>query len=130
SDSYTFWGGLWNGTPEGANYPDQNAVYAGHAGQGPLTKASALGLGGMTTQEGDNLGVVDVGLSPDGKRAAVTLVYPSPEFGAAAFLRTTPTNAGGNPPRVGAAAITPPQCLGPAGYFPGLPPPCRIKGTS
>jgi len=119
SDTYTFWGGLWNGTPEGANYPDQNAVYGGHASQGPLTRASALALGGMTTHEGDQLAVVDVALSPDGKQAAVTLVYPTPEFGAAAFLRTTPTTAGGKPREVGSAGITPPPWLGPAAYVPG-----------
>src|SRR5205823_5026494 len=45
SDTYAFWAGLWNGTPEGANYPDQNAAYAGHAGQAPLSKGSALSLG-------------------------------------------------------------------------------------
>ena len=118
SDTYSFWGGLWNGTPEGANYPDQNAVYAGHASQDRLTKASALGLGGMTTQEGDQLGVLDVGLSPDGKQAGVTLVYPTPEFGAAAFLRTTPTTAGGKPTEVGSAGITPPPWLGPGVYVP------------
>ena len=70
------------------------------------------------TQEGDQLGVLDVGLSPDGKQAGVTLVYPTPEFGAAAFLRTTPTTAGGKPTEVGSAGITPPPWLGPGVYVP------------
>jgi hypothetical protein len=70
----------------------------------------------MTTPEGEQLGVVDVGLSPDGIKAAVTLVYPTPEFGAAAFLRITPTNPSGKPIEVGSAGVSPPPWLGPGTY--------------
>lgn len=117
SDAYAFWDGQWTGGQQGANYPDQQAVYAGRVSSGPLTKASQLDLGKMTSASGDSLMVVDVALSPDGRTAAVTLLVPragdlSPP---SAFLRTTPTSGG---PAKDVIPTASPPWLGPGTYVP------------
>ncbi len=120
SDAYAFWSGEWTGTPEGTNYPDVNAVYFGRTSTGPLSQASALRIGSMTSSSGD-LRIVDVQLAPDGGNAAVTLGIPlagdlsAPE----SYLRVVPTGAGaGSPIDVGSGGAGAPPWSGPGIFVP------------
>jgi len=117
SDAYAVWAAAWTGTPEGAGYPDVNAVYVGRVSTGSLSLASALHLGDMTSSDGNALSVAAVTLAPDGGQAAVTLAVPRPgDLSApASYLRVATTAIGaGAPVDVGSGGASPPPWSGPA----------------
>ncbi len=115
SDTIAFWNGFWTGTPEGANYPDGNAVYVGRASAGGLSQASALSLGDIASAQGD-MTVNAVSLAPDGGQAIVTLAVPLPGDLAApqSYLRVVATGAGaGSPTDIGGGGASTPPWSGP-----------------
>ncbi len=119
SDTYAFWGAQWAGTPEGNGYPDPNGVYLGRVSSGQLSQASALDLGSMTSNDANALRVVDVGVSPDGSVATVTLGVPlagdlSP---VQSYLRAVPTG-GGSVTDVGSGGAGTPPWSGPGVFVP------------
>jgi hypothetical protein len=115
SDTLAFWDGIWNGTPQGDNYPDRSAVYVARVSGGQLSQASAIALGDLASSQGD-LTVNDVNLAPDGGQAIVTLAVPLPGDLVApeSYLRVVATGAGaGSPTDVGSGGANPPPWSGP-----------------
>jgi hypothetical protein len=119
SDAYAVWAANWTGTPEGNGYPDPNAVYGGRVSKGLLSQSSALDRGTMTSSSGDALYLVDVALSPDGGKAAVTLGIPLPGDLVApqSYLRVI-TIAGAPSTDVGSGGANPPPWSGPGVFIP------------
>jgi len=81
SDLVAFWGGAWNGTPQGGQgaYPDDQGVYVGRIGAGLLTVNSRLANlpRAIDTQDW----IVDVTFTADGGNVIVTVGLPSAGIG-------------------------------------------------
>ncbi|MDP9269812.1 MAG: hypothetical protein M3P14_02335, partial [Chloroflexota bacterium] len=118
SDAYAVWSVIWNGTPEGNNYPDPDTIYLSRISKGQLSQSSSLNLGTMTVS-GARLYLVDVALSPDGSTAAVTLGIPLPGDLVAprSDLRVV-TVGGAAPTDVGSGGANAPPWSGPGVFVP------------
>ncbi len=81
SDLVAFWGGAWNGTPQGGQgtYPDAQGVYIGRIGAGLLTVNSRLSNLSGSVSEQD--WIVDVIFTADGGDVIVTIGLPSAGIG-------------------------------------------------
>jgi len=81
SDLVAFWGGAWNGTPQGGqgSYPDDQGVYVGRIGAGLLTVDSRLSNLPRAIDAQD--WIVDVTFTADGGNVIVTVGLPSAGIG-------------------------------------------------
>ncbi|MDH4333738.1 MAG: zf-HC2 domain-containing protein [Chloroflexota bacterium] len=81
SDLVAFWGGAWNGTPQGGQgtYPDDQGVYIGRIGAGLLTVDSRLS--NLSGSIGEQDWIVDVIFTADGGDVVVTVGLPSAGIG-------------------------------------------------
>ncbi|MEO7870082.1 MAG: hypothetical protein ABIS42_05685, partial [Candidatus Limnocylindria bacterium] len=81
SDLVAFWGGAWNGTPQGGQgtYPDDQGVYVGRIGAGLLTVNSQLS--NLPSSVGEQDWIVDVIFTADGGNVIVTVGLPSAGIG-------------------------------------------------
>ncbi|MEX1157270.1 MAG: zf-HC2 domain-containing protein [Chloroflexota bacterium] len=80
-DLVAFWGGAWNGTPQGGQgtYPDDQGVYVGRIGAGLLTVNSRLANLPRAIDAQD--WIVDVTFTADGGDVIVTVGLPSAGIG-------------------------------------------------
>ncbi|MEO6059157.1 MAG: zf-HC2 domain-containing protein [Candidatus Limnocylindria bacterium] len=81
SDLVAFWGGAWNGTPQGGQgtYPDDQGVYVGRIGAGLLTVNSRLANLPRAIDAQD--WIVDLIFTADGGNVIVTVGLPSAGIG-------------------------------------------------
>lgn len=113
-DLVAFWGGRWNGTPQGDDYPSELAAYAGRLTNGGLTKESRLDI----PADPARARIISITFQPDGVRAVASVGRASAGIGdpASADLYLVPIN-GGKAVSLGGAS-NPPPWDGPAVYGP------------
>ena len=113
-DLVAFWGGRWNGTPQGDDYPSELAAYAGRLTNGGLTKDSRLDI----PADPATARIISITFQPDGVRAVASVGRASAGIGdpASADLYLVPIN-GGKAVSVGGGS-NPPPWDGPAVYGP------------
>jgi putative zinc finger protein len=113
-DLIAFWGGRWNGVPQGDDYPNELAAYAGRLTDGGLSQASRLDV----PTDADTARIISVAFQPDGVRAVVSVGESAPgDFDpASANLFLVPIGRNGAVPLGG--AIDPPPWDGPAVFGP------------
>ena len=111
SDQLAFWSGAWTGAPQSADgtYPNQRDIYVGRISSGLLSASSGFGL-----SLGDEEGIEDVILTPDGSAVVVTVGQASAGIGdpPSALLELIPL--GGGPTRRIGGDTQPPPWNGPA----------------